>query len=169
MRWPSDPRHFPSSTPRVTAWMPEGRPCFPRDRQGKKISPREKPFRQRPTLVGLSLSGFTRLAARLPAALSLESGLSPTCPLPTCRVAPELQISAETLQLALLSLKVALAQEQLGATRVKVQGRAGPCQCLLGIAERTVEAGEVLRPTGTIFGPELEGADCLRSRGSQML
>lgn len=83
-------------------------------------------------MVGLSLSGFTRLAARLPAALSLGSGLSPTCPLPTCRVAPELQISAETLQLALLSLKVALAQEQLGATRVKVQGRAGPCQCLLG-------------------------------------
>lgn len=83
-------------------------------------------------MVGLSLSGFTRLAARLPAALSLEPGLSPTCPLPTCGVAPELQISAETLHLALLFLTVALAQEQSGVTRVKVQGRAGPNQGLLG-------------------------------------
>ena len=69
-----------------------------------------------------------------PAPCSTVPGVWPQPHMPSAHMqgAPELQISAETLQLALLSLKVALAQEQLGATRVKVQGRAGPCQCLLG-------------------------------------
>lgn len=66
MRWPGDPRNVPSSTPRVTSWMPEGwlepsrEPATLPSRSTKeKTSPRERPFRQ-------SLSGFTRLVARLP-------------------------------------------------------------------------------------------------------
>lgn len=57
-----------------------------------------------------------------PAALSLVPGLSPTCPLPKCGVALELQIPSETLQLALFIPKSGTGPRTIGGDQGKGKG-----------------------------------------------